>query len=95
MLQAGLVNGQIDFSHVCFPPEISLLVGVDIRIQCILGNLHRVAQEQAGFCDLEDAFLVKIVECTNLFFLVHQHHRFSDHGCLICAAGTVRAAMSS
>ena len=30
------------------------------------------------FCDLEDAFLVKIVECTNLFLLVHQHHRFSD-----------------
>jgi hypothetical protein len=45
---------------------------LQIAVQGKLGYLELFAQYYAGLTDLENAFLVQIIECADFFFLAHQ-----------------------
>ena len=78
MLQAGLVDGQID--HCLFSSCFLLLVGVNIRIQCIFVNTEVFCHFVTGFGHQERAALIKEADGPDLVILIHKGDGLAHQG---------------
>ena len=72
-----IMNAKTQRIGVCNACE-SLVIHEKIADTFLPELMKRLAEKNAGLGNFEDTLLVEVVQCADLFLLVHQSHRFSD-----------------
>ena len=72
-----ILNAKTQRIGVCNACE-SLVIHEKIADAFLPKLMERLAEKNAGLGNFEDTLLVEVVQCADLFLLVHQSHRLSD-----------------